>query len=110
GVILVDFGTFLFSLVVLLLTRIPELKASTSVSPEKKHLLREAAFGWRYITARSGLSGLLVFFAIANLVMGGASVLITPLLLTFTTTETLGTVMSIGGSGYLAGAVAMSTW
>jgi len=112
GVILLDFATFLFALVTLLLVRFPKPQPETTQASKagKGSLLREAAYGWTYITARPGLLGLLIFLATSNFLVGIVEVLATPLVLSFASAAVLGTVLSIGGSGMLVGSVVMSTW
>jgi DHA3 family macrolide efflux protein-like MFS transporter len=110
GVILVDFATFLFALTTLFLARIPRPERTAEGKAGQGSLLREAAYGWTYIVARPGLLGLLLFFAATNFTSGIVSVLFTPLVLSFTTVAVLGTVMSIGGVGFLSGSLAMSAW
>jgi MFS family permease len=66
GVILLDLATFLFALVTLLLVRFPEIKTTVVEQATIGVLLREAVYGWHYITARPGLLGLLILFAVSN--------------------------------------------
>jgi len=73
-------------------------------------LLREAFFGWKYITARPGLLGLLLFFASTNFTGSIVQVLFTPLVLSFSNPATLGLIMTIGGVGMLVGSLLMSIW
>lgn len=110
GVILLDFTTFLCALVTLLLVRFPDAKTTAAPEAGKGSLLREAAYGLRYITVRPGLLGLLIFFAASNLLLGVVSVLATPLVLSFASPAVLGTILSIGGIGMLMGSLVMSIW
>lgn len=110
GVILLDFTTFLFALVTLLLVRFPDAKTTAAGEAGKGSLLRETAYGLRYITARPGLFGLLIFFTASNFLVGFVVVLTTPLVLSFASSVALGTILSIGGSGMLVGSLVMSTW
>ena len=110
GVILLDFATFLFALITLLLIQFPEAKTTEAGIAGKGSLLREAAYGWTYITARPGLLGLLIFLAAANFLVGIVDVLATPLVLSFASAAVLGTVLSIAGIGMLVGASVLSTW
>ena len=110
GVILIDFATFLFALATLLMVRFPRPKITAEGKAGKGSLLREAAYGWHYITARRGLFSLLIFFAVTNFIFGFANILYLPLLLSFTSPVMVGTLSSIGGVGMLAGGILMSVW
>jgi hypothetical protein len=110
GVLLIDFVTFLVAITTLLIVPIPRPQGTEPVPMEQRSLLREVAYGWRYIATRPGLVGLLFVFAIVNFLLGIISVLVTPLVLATASTAALGTVLSIGGMGMLAGSVAMSIW
>lgn len=110
GVLLVDFVTFMFAVFTLLLVAIPRPPASQSAGAEKSSLLQEATFGWRYITARAGLFGLLMVFAASNFFSSFLSPLIAPLILEMTTPDVLGYMWSVVGVGMLLGTLVMSVW
>ena len=109
GVILIDFLTFVFALLTLFIVRVPRPEPRAGEAP-RGSLLREAAYGWRYLRQRPGLMGLLVLFAATNFTMGMLTVLITPLVLSFASPSVLGPVLSVAGSGMLVGGLAMSVW
>ncbi|MBZ5494592.1 MAG: MFS transporter [Acidobacteriia bacterium] len=106
GIIAIDFATFLFAIGTLFLMSVPMLPAKGP----KRPILKEAHDGWMYIMQRPGLVGLLLFFASINVTSSFAQMLFTPMILSFTSTAVLGTIMSIGGLGFLAGSVVMGTW
>ncbi|MBE9034357.1 MFS transporter [aff. Roholtiella sp. LEGE 12411] len=110
GVLLLDFCTFSFALITLLLVKFPKHKITTADSIEKFSLLRNISYGWNYITARPGLLGLQMFFAATNFLQGVVEVLATPLILSFVSPAVAGIMLSIGGSGMLFGSVVMSIW
>jgi MFS family permease len=110
GVILADFATFLFAVSTLLAVRIPKPNTTVEGMAGQGSLLQEAAYGWTYISARPGLLGLLLFFAATNFTSGIVGVLFTPLVLSFSTPAVLGTLLSTGGLGFLAGSLLMSAW
>lgn len=110
GVFVIDVVTFVISIITLLIIHIPKPDTSADGRQARGSLLHEAAFGWRYILARPGLVGLLLFFASSNFLVGTVIVLATPLLLSFTTSAVLGTVLSVAGFGILGGSVIMSIW
>jgi MFS family permease len=106
GVLLVDAISFLFGALALALSKIP--RPQPQPSGEGEGLWHEAATGWRYVHARAGLFGLLLVFGVANFLFAIASILITPLVLSFATPALLGLQFSIGGVGLLLGGIAMT--
>jgi MFS family permease len=111
GIILIDFATFIFSVITLLLVNIPNIKTDDSEEKQAKvSFIKEATDGWNYLADRPGLMGLLVLFAIHNFLLGFVSVLVTPLVLSLGSSADLGTVLSIGGIGMIFGSILISTW
>jgi MFS transporter, DHA3 family, macrolide efflux protein len=110
GIIFIDFITFLFAIIPLLLVRFADPQDLSDQKTGQKKLLQSAIEGWQYIASRSGLLSLLVFTAISNFIVGFAEVLFTPLVLSFASEIELGTVLSIGGMGMLIGSLVVSTW
>jgi DHA3 family macrolide efflux protein-like MFS transporter len=110
GILLIDFVTFFFAVTTLLLVRFPGLETTTAAQARKDSLWREASYGWRFITARRGLLGLLVFFAVVKFLWGMVGALIAPMILGFTSADVLGAIISIAGGGMLAGSLLMSAW
>ncbi len=107
GVIAIDFGTFLFSIVTLLLVRIPdpELTADTD---RPVSFWAEVVYGWKYIQARPGLMGLMLLFMVGNFVLAIVTQLIAPLVLSFAKADVLGLVYAIDGIGMLLGTLLIS--
>jgi len=111
GIVTVDFATFLFAMLTFLLIRIPRPESSgAGRAAAGQSILRQAAFGWRYIVQRPGLLGLLLFFTLLNLLLYIALVLVTPLVLSFGTAAQLGIVIGVGGAGGVLGGMLMSAW
>ncbi|MCP6762151.1 MAG: MFS transporter [Fischerella sp. CENA71] len=109
GVILIDFITFLVSIVTLLSVRFPKMKTDTTEEVKKISLLADVIYGWKYITSRPGLLALIYFFAASNFVLAIVSVLLTPLVLSFTSPAILGLILSIDGVGMLVGTLVVTT-
>jgi len=110
GIILVDFITFTFAVLTLLVIRVPKPAATAEGEASRGTIWHEAAFGWKYIVARSGLLGLLIVFALFNLLSGITGPLIAPLILDITTADVFGYLGSIIGVGMLLGTLVMSAW
>ena len=110
GVVLIDFVTFLFAVTTLLLVRFPRPEVSAEGAAARGSLWREAAAGWAYVTRRPGLLGLMVFAAAIHFLGVTTEVLLTPYLLSFSTADVLGLIVSLTGAGFLAGGFIMSAW
>jgi MFS transporter, DHA3 family, macrolide efflux protein len=110
GVLLADFVTYLFAILTLVIIRIPRPETTAEGRAGQGSLVHEVVYGWKYITARSGLVALLVFLALANFLLEMSVVLFTPMVLSFASSAVLGLVMTLGGIGYLVGSVVMSIW
>jgi DHA3 family macrolide efflux protein-like MFS transporter len=110
GIILVDFITFCLAILTLLLVRIPKPKPSQEGSGTQGSFLQDALFGWKYIAARPGLLGLLIYFASLYFIVGMIDPLLEPMILEIAGPEIMGGIMSMMGVGYLGGTVLMSTW
>jgi MFS transporter, DHA3 family, macrolide efflux protein len=110
GVMLIDLATLVFAILTLMVVRVPSPAPTEEGKAGQGSLLREAAYGWRYIRARPGLLGLLLLFATVNFTTGIVQVLFTPLVLSFADPVVLGTILSIGGIGFLCGSLIMSAW
>lgn len=108
GVLLIDFVSYFFAVTALALVKIPkpevsEEGAAAAALPFGKRL----AYGFTYISARKGLLGLLLFFAMINFVVSITTVLLTPLVLSFANEAVLGTVLSVSSAGMLVGSIVM---
>lgn len=109
GVLLIDFGTFLFAAAMLLLVRIPRPEVSAEGRKAKGSIWKEAAYGWTFIRERPGLLNLLFYFAALNLAICASGVAILPMVLAFTGSKAaVGTIMSLVGIGMLIGGAIMT--
>jgi DHA3 family macrolide efflux protein-like MFS transporter len=108
GVLLVDFATFLFAVLTLALVAVPRPPVSEAAKAARGSLLHEAALGWTFVRARPGLFGLLMYFAMCNLVFAIAMVLVVPLVLSFSVPAVLGRVQAAGSAGLVAGSLLVS--
>lgn len=109
GVLMIDMASFVVVLGVLLVVRIPQPPRAHPAAPPNS-LLRDSWTGWRYVRARPGIFGLLLYFAAISVATVICMVLLTPLVLRISDAVVLGTVMSAAGVGALAGGLMMSTW
>lgn len=110
GVLLVDFATFLFAAVTLLMVRIPSPQATTAGAQKKPGVSGGMGMAWAFIRDRKGLLQLLWLFAAVNFCIGVLPVLLTPLVLGFSTPVVLGMVMTFATFGMVVGGSVMTVW
>lgn len=108
-VLVINVAACAFAVLTLCLVRIARPEQSPAVDGPPS-FWREAAQAWRYVTGQRELMALLFLFAITNFTTGIVQVLLPPLILSFTTAEALGTILSAGGVGVVAGSVLLSVW
>lgn len=110
GIILIDFATFFFALGALLVVRIPQPERAPESADKKASVWGEMAFGWRYLRQRPGLLYIVLYFALVNFLLNFSSVLIGPLVLSFTSAEVYGVLNVVMGVGMLAGSILIGAW
>jgi DHA3 family macrolide efflux protein-like MFS transporter len=112
GLFAIDIVSFCFAIGALLFVHIPQPEMTESGREAKGNLLKESAYGFRYIFARPSLLGLqLVFFA-GNFFSALGWTLLAPMILARTGNNELvfGSVQSAGAVGGVIGGLAMSGW
>jgi MFS transporter, DHA3 family, macrolide efflux protein len=110
GIIIIDAATYLFALFTLIIVRIPQPEPAKQTQDQHQSMLKDVAFGWRYLVDRPGLMGLIWYFAVVNFLLNISSVMVGPLILSFGNAASLGLVQTIQGAGLLAGSILMSVW
>lgn len=108
---LIDFATYLFSVVLMILfVRIPRPAQTADGYQAKGSVWKEMRYGWDYIVSRKGLFSLLIFFLLMNFISGVMGPLFTPLILDNWKANVLGYLSAIMGLGMLTGTLVMSAW
>ena len=110
GVILIDFTTFAFAIVVLLAVRFPQPPKGAPVVAPGAGLKAQMLVGWSYIRARPALWGLLLLAAGHKFSVALVQTLLTPLVLGFASPAMLGLVLGAASGGMLVGGIAVSVW
>ena len=111
GVLVLDLATFSFAVAVLLVIRIPDVRRSEAGSRTTKGgFAEEFLLGWRFLRPHRGFLALMAFFAVTNFYLAMVGVLLTPLVLGFTSATALGTIVSVGAGGVLAGSLVITAW
>lgn len=112
GILLFDVVTFLFAIGALLIVHIPNPVRTQEGMQAQGSMLKEAAYGFKYIFARPSLLGLQLIFFAGNLFAGIGFTLLAPMILSRTDNNSLmfGSVQTAGAIGGLVGGVLMSAW
>jgi MFS transporter, DHA3 family, macrolide efflux protein len=108
GIIMIDFVTFFFAVGALFLVRIPQ--PERSIEHKEHNLWQDMIFGWNYLRERTGLFGLLFYYAMVNFLLNWSAVLLIPMVLSRFTADVLGLIQTVMGVGMLAGSILMSAW
>jgi MFS family permease len=111
GVLMIDFATFLVAVGTLAAVRIPRSPRGGEDEPHAEpSLLREAAHGWRYVAARPGLKGLLLYAVAVAFVMSTTNVVLQPMVLSLASVGALGLVSSLSAVGMVLGGTVVTVW
>ncbi|MBI3159770.1 MAG: MFS transporter [Chloroflexi bacterium] len=112
GILIIDILTFSAAFTALILVHIPQPETSAEGRAARGSLWSESLYGFRYIAGRPSLLGLQLMFLYINLVGSISFTVMTPMILARTGFDALalGSVMSAGSIGGLAGGLLMSAW
>jgi len=112
GILLIDVVTFFLAIAALLVVYIPRPTKTVDGQAGSGNLLQEALYGFRYIFARRGLLGLLLFFITLNFIIGISLSLFSPFILSRTDNNSisLGAVQSAAAIGAVVGGLLISLW
>lgn len=112
GILTIDVVTFFLAVLSLSIVFIPQPEKTVEGQAGKGGMLQEALYGFKYIFARRGLLGLLLFFVTLNFIIGLSGSLFSPFLLERTnqSSEILGFVTSANAIGAVIGGLLVGLW
>jgi MFS family permease len=112
GILLVDIVTFTIAFATLIVAKFPNvINFPVNNSPkERPNFKEQITSGWHYIRQFPGLTQLMMLMATTFLSLGTLEVLLWPYILSFTSSEQLGILLSCGGLGMLCGSISISIW
>lgn len=112
GVMVVDLMSVSIAVFILLLVRIPQPAVTEAGRKGRGSIWKESFYGFRYISERPSLLGLLLIFFGFNLISTFSFTLLTPMILARTSNDAvvLGSVMSAAGAGGVVGSLVLSVW
>lgn len=106
GILLIDVASYVFAITALAFVRFPNLMGWRPREP----LMVAIVGGLRYSWNHRGFRTMLAYFALGNVFLAPALVLVTPLVLSFATTTEVAQVALAEASGAITGGVLMSIW
>jgi len=112
GILFFDVATFILAIGVLLIVHVPQPARTEEGMQASGGILKEAAYGFKYIFARPSLLGLQLIFFAGNFFMGIGFALLAPMVLSRSGNNSLmfGSVETAGAVAGLVGGVIMSAW
>jgi DHA3 family macrolide efflux protein-like MFS transporter len=114
GVLLIDLSTFCFAVLTLAAARFPRqenaLPAPSRTAFTKNTWRQELQAGWGALRADGGLFNLLRYQILFAFLWSLFGVLVTPMILGFTSPAGLGIALTVAGAGLLAGSLVMTAW
>ena len=111
-IMLIDIVTFVFAIGMLLLVVVPNPVQTAAGRASRGSVLKESAFGFRYIYSRPSLLGLLIIFFATNFIFGLVMILFAPMILARTGNNALvlGTANMVFGIGGVVGGLVVAAW
>ena len=112
GIMFIDVATFVLAIGALLIVFVPQPEKTEEGQKESGNILKEAAYGFRYIFARPSLLGLQLIFFAGNLFSGIGFTVFSPMILARTGSNSLifGSVQTAGAIGGVVGGLVIATW
>jgi MFS transporter, DHA3 family, macrolide efflux protein len=109
AILLFDVVSYLFAFMTIVLVKIPN-PPRTIARTEDSTVVSEMKQGWGYIQQRPGLFYFLMFFTATNFTLAVTHVLITPMVLSFSSPIVLSRILSSFGLGLVLSGIFMSIW
>lgn len=112
GILVFDVATFVVAVAALSIIFVPQPPKTEEGRQGQGSLLKEAAYGFRYIFARPSLLGLQMVFFLGNLFAGIGFTVMAPMILSRTGNNEIafGSVQTAGAIGAVVGGILLSAW
>jgi DHA3 family macrolide efflux protein-like MFS transporter len=112
GILTIDIVTFTFAVGTLLIAAIPQPEAHHVAAANRRNLLADCLFGFRYVAASRSLSGLLLLYFALNFLMTSSGAVLSPMILARTGNDELilGAVQMVFGISGIVGGALVSIW
>ena len=112
GILLIDLVSFIVAIGALFVVHVPNPIRTVEGQQGEGNLLKEAAYGFKYIFERRGLLYLQIILFMGNLFIGFRNTLLAPMVLSRTGNNSLifGSVQSAGAIAAVVGSLVMSAW
>ncbi len=110
AIFVIDFVTFVVAVATLLAVDFPQVEGSVRQGTGVRGLMAEAKVGLDFVLERRALFILMLSFVTVNFAFAFQGVLMIPLLLSITSEQAAGIVVSVGAVGMLVGSLVLTMW
>ncbi len=108
-IFIIDLATYACSFAAVLLMHIPQPCQIEAHKMREESLFKSIQDGWYYLNDNSNLKHLIVFYAAVASILMAMGVMVQPMILSFTTPQKMGFILSVAGCGVFAGSLVMIT-
>lgn len=102
-VLFIDLASFFIAVFCITLVKVPNV-----LKPVTENWFAAFAEGYKFVVKQKGLHSMFWFVAFRNYLFATCEVIVLPLLLTITSPDRAGIVLSVGGAGVIVGGLLMS--
>lgn len=106
-ILLIDLATYVFAFTTVLLMPIPQPSGMEKAASRATSIVQSMQEGWRYLIGNASLKYLTLFYSLVAGILISMGVMIQPMLLSITTPQTMGFILSAAGSGVFFGSLLM---
>ncbi|WP_034087165.1 non-ribosomal peptide synthetase/MFS transporter [Streptacidiphilus albus] len=106
GILVFDVASYLVAVAVIAAVRFP----ATMGGHRRESMAAEIAEGFRFVLGRSAFRGLLILLAAVGMFLIPLTVMVGPLVLSFSSLPATAAVLVAGGAGAVGGGLAMAVW
>lgn len=106
-IFMIDLATYGCAFAAVLLMSIPQPCQIEARKMRDESLFKSIQDGWYYLNASSSLKHLILFYAAVASILMAMGVMVQPMILSFTTPQKMGFILSVAGCGVFAGSIVM---
>lgn len=106
-IFIIDLFTYACAFAAVLLMHIPQPCQIQTSKLQSESMLKSISDGWHYLNENSSLKYLILFYSAVASILMAMGVMVQPMILSFTTPQKMGFILSVAGSGVFVGSIVM---